>query len=261
MAPAPPTVRAPDRPRPDWYRRAVVKNFGAALATVLVLALVLVQPFVGRHRYQRLSATEGADTGARQRHYLRGIVGEWLAVAVIVLVGGLTDRGPASIGLAGGPHRLRAAVCVAVVAVALGVSAVAFRTGGESMRDRLRGQARGFRALLPRTGMEKLYFTGYAVTAGVCEELMFRGFGFAYLRWLWPSASAAAVVIVTAAAFGLVHWYQGRRGVVVTGALGVAFGWVTIFTGTLLPAMVLHALMDLRILALPDLEPTPAPTP
>lgn len=230
-----------------------MKNLGAALATALVLALVLVQPFAGRRRYRRLSATADADPGARRRHYLRGILGEWLAVAVIILVGVLTGRRAASTGLTGGSHRLGAVLSVTVAAAVLAVSALAFRAGGEAMRDALRRQARGFRALLPRTRSEKLLFIGYALTAGVCEELMFRGFGFAYLRWLWPSASGAAVVIVTAAAFGVVHWYQGPRGVLVAGAVGIVLGWVTVVTGTLLPAMAMHALMDLRILALPNL--------
>ena len=95
-----------------------------------------------------------------------------------------------------------------------------------------------------------------AVTAGVCEELIYRGFGLAALRWAVPGISEGALIAVTATAFGLAHLYQGRVGVVLTGVLGAYFAWITISTGTLLPAMLLHGLVDLRILGLP-LEAVP----
>jgi membrane protease YdiL (CAAX protease family) len=104
--------------------------------------------------------------------------------------------------------------------------------------------------------LERSVFALLAVTAGVCEELLFRGFGIAYLRWLWPGSPRVAVIAITAVAFGLVHLYQGPRGVVLTGLVGAYLAWLVLSTGSLLPAMVIHALLDLRILALPDLTPT-----
>jgi hypothetical protein len=47
-------------------------------------------------------------------------------------------------------------------------------------------------------------------------------------------------------------------GVIVTGTLGAYFAWIVIATGTLVPVMVLHALLDGRILGLPiDAVPSP----
>ena len=59
---------------------------------------------------------------------------------------------------------------------------------------------------LPHTSGELRSFVGVSVTAGVVEEIVYRGFVFWYLgQWmpLW------AVVIVSSAAFGLGHSYQG----------------------------------------------------
>src|SRR5438132_1468120 len=100
-----------------------------------------------------------------------------------------------------------------------------------------------------------------AVTAGVCEEVLLRGFGFAYVRWLWPSSPDWAVVAMTAAVFGLDHLYQGARGVILTGLVGAVLGSVVTSTGSLLPAMAVHALVDLRVLALPDLSSPDEPAP
>lgn len=231
----------------------------AILATALTAGLVLVQPWAGRRRYRRLVATVAVDPEARLRHYRRGIVGEWAAVGVVVVIGVLAGRGPSSIGLGIGPHPGSEAVIVAEVALALGVSALLFRFGGRGIRDALRRQARGFAALLPRGRRERTVFAFLAITAGVCEELLLRGFGLAYVHWLWPGAPRTALIVITAAVFGLVHLYQGPRGVVLTGLVGAYLAWLVLSTGSLVPAMVIHALLDLRILALPDLNPPASP--
>jgi membrane protease YdiL (CAAX protease family) len=109
---------------------------------------------------------------------------------------------------------------------------------------------------------ERRVFALLALTAGICEELLYRGFGLAALRWAVPDIGQPALIVVTAAAFGLAHLYQGRLGVTLTGLLGAYFAWIAIATGSLVPVMLLHALLDLRILGLPlDAVPFPGPGP
>ena len=231
---------------------------GAALATLLALALVFVQPLAGRRRYHRLLAAVASDPGARLRHYKRGITGEWIAVGVVALIGALVGRGPASIGLTTTRGLGGAGATVVEVTAVLAITAVVFRVASGGVRRALRRQAEGFLALLPRTRAERVAFAGLAVTAGICEEILFRGFGIAYVRWLWPGASRAALITLTSIGFGFAHLYQGPRGVVLTGLIGALLASVTLSSGVLLPAMLMHALLDLRILALPDLEAEPA---
>ena len=51
-------------------------------------------------------------------------------------------------------------------------------------------------------------------------------------------------------------------GVALTGLVGAYLAWIAIATGTLVPVMLLHALLDLRILGLPlDAVPFPPPDP
>jgi membrane protease YdiL (CAAX protease family) len=226
----------------------------AVLATAFVAALVFFQPFAGRRRYLRLRADLATNPDARLRHYRRGIAGEWLAAGFVVVIGLLAGRHPASIGLRAGSHARAATNDVLAVAVVLAASAVIFRFGGREIRALLRRQARGFLDLLPRSRRERLTFAALAITAGVCEEVVFRGFGIAYVQWLWPAASRPFIIAATAAAFGFAHLYQGTRGVLLTGAVGAYLAWLTLSTGSLLPAIAVHALIDLRILALPDLN-------
>jgi len=230
-----------------------VDALAAVLATALAALLVFVQPFAGRRRYQRLLERLERDPGARLHHYRRGIRGEWIGVGLVAVIGLLAGRSAASIGLQWPDEWGLTVVLLLEVGLLLAVSTVFMRR--PQFRDALRRQAQGFVALLPRTHAERWTFAALAVTAGICEEILFRGFGFAYVRWLWPDASNTWVIVITSLGFGLAHLYQGVRGVALTGLAGIALASFTTSTGSLVAAIVAHAMIDLRILALPDLAP------
>lgn len=104
-------------------------------------------------------------------------------------------------------------------------------------------------ALIPRTAGEKAWYAAVSVSAGVGEELVFRGF---FMRLLADfGLQGLALVAVSAVIFGFAHVYQGVGGVLVTTLMGALLGVVFLATGSLLVAMAVHALMDLRLLAMP----------
>jgi membrane protease YdiL (CAAX protease family) len=222
----------------------------ACLGTLLVVVMVVVQPLVGRRRYRVLVRRVGTDPTARLRHYVRGIVGEWIYVGIVAVVGVLAGRHAASIGLTLHhlePGALTTALGLVVLATAgLVVTIVIIWRAGPSVLGLIRRQVSGFVELLPRTRRERVVCAGLAVTAGICEEILYRGFGIAYLKWLFPGAGDTAIILTIGVAFGIVHLYQGPRNVVLTGIVGGLFAWLTLATGTLVPAIVIHALVDLH---------------
>jgi uncharacterized protein len=52
---------------------------------------------------------------------------------------------------------------------------------------------------------------------------------------------------LSAPVFGLAHAYQGRRGIVRTSLVGVAFVAVLALSDSLYPAIALHAIIDLAV--------------
>jgi uncharacterized protein len=97
--------------------------------------------------------------------------------------------------------------------------------------------------LLPRTGTEKLVFAWLSVAAGVGEELAYRGFLVPVLALLlgspWGAAVASSIV------FGALHAYQGWLGMARTGAVGLLLAASLILSGSLWPAILAHAILDL----------------
>jgi membrane protease YdiL (CAAX protease family) len=81
-----------------------------------------------------------------------------------------------------------------------------------------------------------------AVTAGVCEEVVFRG----YLLWgLDRILPLPGAVVLQALVFGVAHSYQGGKGIVKTGIVGLIMGTIAAATGSLLAPIVIHAAVDL----------------
>jgi membrane protease YdiL (CAAX protease family) len=229
----------------------------AALSVALAAWMVFVQPLAGRRRYRRLIERLPHDPSARLHHYRRGIAFEWLGAVLVGLLALLAHSRLRSLWPPG--DNTEVATQIPVLAVAVIVITAIYRFGGRALRRALAAQLRPVAALLPRTATERRWFAVLAVTAGICEELLYRGFGLAALRWAAPDLGKPTLVILTGVAFGLAHLYQGRLGVTLTGLLGAYFAWITVATGSLIPAMALHALLDLRILGLPlDAVPNPA---
>lgn len=103
---------------------------------------------------------------------------------------------------------------------------------------------------LPATAAERWLFAGLSITAGICEETLYRGFLMQYFGAQWHLGLGAAVAI-SSCSFGLAHEYQGVKGIAATGLIGVALAMLYVVTGSLAVAMVVHALIDLRVLAFP----------
>ncbi len=73
--------------------------------------------------------------------------------------------------------------------------------------------------------------------------------------------SYASVLLASSVAFGLGHAYQGVRAVLLTGAMGWLLAQLAFSTGSLLWPVVLHVLVDLRVLLLLPRAPRPVPVP
>jgi uncharacterized protein len=248
----------------------------AALSAVAVAGyLVVGEPFVGHVLHRRFEGRLRTDDGARRSFYGRLLVLEW-GLAALVLVVWLSAPGvdAAAVGLRW-PRSWPGPVAVAATVLVLGfvvVSTRALRSGGlarAAAEPRRPGQGRHAEpavhatlALLPRTTAERRLFTLVGVTAGVCEEWLYRGFLLAVVAAIGGGLPTPALVAIGALAFGLAHAYQWVAGIVTTGVLGGVMAGLYLGTGSLLLPVVLHALIDLRFLlvstsALPDVVRRP----
>jgi membrane protease YdiL (CAAX protease family) len=139
-------------------------------------------------------------------------------------------------GLAGG---LAAAVLVLALLRAQRLGLIA---RFEAQPDRPISFGAALDALVPRSRCEHQLFAQLSIAAGVCEELICRGFFLALLTGLCGLYLGA---LLSAALFGLAHAYQGVGGMLRTGGFGLIATIVVLVTGSLLPMIIIHAAVDL----------------
>lgn len=118
------------------------------------------------------------------------------------------------------------------------------------LRDKTMKAFKGLAFILPITREERAWFVVVAVTAGICEEVLYRGFLIRYLSDFPWHIGLWIALCVSSIAFGMAHGYQGLYGIIGTALLGTIMAVIFIVTGTLWLPMALHAVIDLRILFL-----------
>lgn len=235
-----------------------MRDLVSVVALVLALWLLVGQPVSGLLRARRRVPlmVRYRDTVARQ----------WALCAVAALV--------TLVGVGAPPHALGLvprwerelhylpSVLQGVAVGALAVVALRWdrrRRPGRSLLDAL---LRPMAGLLPASRRERWAFAAVAVTAGVTEEVLYRGFLPWFLVLAAPVGGYGGAIVASSVAFGLGHAYQGPVPAVLAGLAGLGLGLLAFSTGSLLLPVLLHVLVDLRVLLLlprvAALSPAPA---
>jgi membrane protease YdiL (CAAX protease family) len=105
----------------------------------------------------------------------------------------------------------------------------------DSMRRQL-----GF--LIPGTTLELLIWFVVSATAGICEEIIFRGY--LQRQFAGITRSMLAGVLISAAMFGAAHGYEGGPRMILIGVYGLMFGLLAWWRKSLRPGMIAHAWHD-----------------
>lgn len=210
---------------------------------LIFLVLGVLIPWRGRVRLKRLLAQPPPGTKEKLSLYGLTIAFQWTllgAVAWRVLARGVTA---AELGLA-------RPLTVELLLLSVGGAALLGTFQWFNLRriSRMEGPTvdlmRKLAAhLLPTKPVEFGPYCGLAVTAGVCEEFLYRGFVMAALSR--AGISTWAVVVISSILFGLAHAYQGRGGIAGTAALGVVLASSRLVFQSLTPVMLWHAAVDM----------------
>jgi membrane protease YdiL (CAAX protease family) len=101
----------------------------------------------------------------------------------------------------------------------------------------------GVGTLLPQRALEMAVWVLVALSAGFCEELVFRGYFQRQFHAITGSLPAA--IALQAVAFGIGHFYEGPWAVAKIVLYGLLFGALAAWRRSLRPGMIAHAWSDL----------------
>jgi uncharacterized protein len=211
---------------------------GFLLIGVAIVALGLLA--------QRAPAAAGAPAGQLGRHsqaipiYLSVILMEWALLYYCWV--GVHRRGGNLETLSGGRWTSWKSVATDMtIAVPFWLA----WEGAECAVNRLLGpnSAKSLNSLLPHSPLEILIWIATSITAGICEEMAFRGYLQRQLHAL--TGSVVMAVLAQGVVFGLFHFYQGWKNVLVISVLGILFGALAAWRGNLRANIIVHAWGDI----------------
>lgn len=212
---------------------------------IFILLLFVAQPIQGARSFRKyIRKIEAGEPVDRVKEYRFTMMLQWLALAGLATTWYLLGRPFADLGIvAPGGIGFYAGIIVLVLVCAYLVSS--WRKARRMPQDERAKQAAALGDLahvLPRNEVQFRNFVGISITAGVVEEIIYRGFSIWFLAQFMPVWIA---VITSAVFFGLGHSYQGKTGMLQTGMVGLAFGVFYVLTGSIWLPIVGHALVDI----------------
>jgi hypothetical protein len=105
------------------------------------------------------------------------------------------------------------------------------------------GSDENIRKMLPQSTVEMLLWVLVSLTAGICEEFVFRGYLQMQISGLLKNATAG--LVLQGIIFGAAHAYQGPKRMLIIAVLGCALGALAKWQKSLRPGMLSHFLQDL----------------
>jgi uncharacterized protein len=209
---------------------------------LIFFVLGVLLPLRGRLRLQKLMVLPQIGTRDRLSLYASTIGFQWFAAVLVAWRAWARGLVLDELGLV--VHGLGRILIAAIVGAAtLGsLQWLNLRRMGRSS-----GKASEFmrvlaERILPQSRLELVPFLALALTAGICEEFLYRGFAMAALTR--AGLPTWGVVLLSSVLFGLAHLYQGRGGLLSTLVIGTVFGTARIAYDGLVPVMFWHFAVD-----------------
>jgi membrane protease YdiL (CAAX protease family) len=204
-----------------------------------------VHPIAGYISFRRLmKRIDGGLAPNRMQLYKHTIMSHWALFVIAILVWNRSGRPWAQMGVS---TAIDWSFFTAALLTLAAIGFLIFQVGqvmkaDQPTIDRLARKFGRLEPLIPHTGHELSRFYAVSLSAGVVEEILWRGFLIAYLTQFLPLLAAATI---SAAGFGLAHAYQGTQQVPRIALVGAVFVVLYLMSGTIWLPIVLHTAMDI----------------
>jgi membrane protease YdiL (CAAX protease family) len=224
-----------------------------SMGHLILLFLVVLAPVLDLVMTPRLKRSENPNR--RLIEYALTVAVMW-TITMLVVIDSPKDLLVSPMGNSGYVGLIIAIVAMVLVTGYLGQGIVQVLRQ-PALRAQTHQQFASLDFFLPQTRLERQAFVLVCLSAGITEEVIFRSFLVRYFMlepYGWP---VFAAVCASCLVFGLNHIYQGWKGALSTVAIAAGFSVMVFGMRSLIPVMVLHVLIDLRVLVftLPEGHP------
>jgi membrane protease YdiL (CAAX protease family) len=211
----------------------------------LVFIIAIVYPITGFIGFRRLLKRVAAGEPVKRLNLYRNtLIGHWTLFFIFGAIWVATGREWSAIGLDFDPNLWTG---VGAVLTVLGIVTLVkqIRQVQNATQDEIDSISKRFGKLsiiIPHNGSELARFYALAVTAGIVEEILWRGFLIWYLNQFMPLWAAA---VISTIGFALAHAYQGLANLPQITAVSAALAALYLISGSIWFPIVLHAAIDI----------------
>lgn len=220
------------------------------ISYLLLVFLIVYTPVYGYISYQRLKKDVQTKPGTRVKYYYRILLEVWIPTLIIIVLTGVSSLTLYDIGIRKIAIENQWVSYLAFALFTLHLVSLIYHSYKMKYNAKYKekicasGQFAHIKEMLPVTLKEQKIWNIVSISAGISEEILYRGFLLFFLEYVFPSFSVWIVLIFSAIIFGLGHTYQGLSGVIKTSLIGLYFGFLYLGFGSILPIMLLHTFVD-----------------
>jgi membrane protease YdiL (CAAX protease family) len=210
----------------------------------LVLILGLVLPFFSGIRGSEKLGDIYFSEPVRRRFYLSNSLVLWIMAAVVMGIWYWSGRSFSLMGF----MLPKPGWVAPVLAIALGVLYLADILYSLLSPEALRKTHETWESgvpFLPERLRELPAYVLMCISAGFCEEVMYRGFLVTYFIDPMDQGFPWLAAVFPAVLFSMAHFYQGYKAMFKIMLLSALFALIFIFSGSLLYVVIIHFLIDL----------------
>ena len=210
-----------------------------------VFIFVIVFPIAGFFGFHRLlRRADAGESVNRSQLYRNTSIGHWTLFLMCMALWAGEARPWTALGFA---LQLDLQFALAAILTVLGIAVLLMqsRQVRAATQEEINGIKERFGRLsiiMPRNGNELASFYRLSITAGIVEEILWRGFLIWYLSQFMPLWAAA---LVSTLSFAMAHAYQGLSHLPQITAVGAAFAGLYLLAGSIWLPIILHAAVDI----------------
>lgn len=223
------------------------------LFTVVVLLMSLLYPLSGYYQSKKLREQMLRGIFTKEDWYKSSLIWSWVPTSLIVIVSLLSGSTPAHLGFRL-PSKEVNDINSTLYIIALSGALIYFVYNVYciislkiSKKTRLEYTSKlhpSIKQMLPSTKKEKQVWTLLSLTAGITEEVQYRGYIFMAVPLLFPYLNPLFTILISTILFGLGHIYQGKE-VIKPLLAGLLLSLIYFCTGSIFIVIILHSLQDL----------------
>ena len=229
-------------------------NLFLIVFVILVISMTIFFPISGYYEIRKLkkSIAEG-DNHKKIKFYYQQIIWSWIPIFLILIMIPLSGMNLKSIGIkwididTSSVSKWVFFPTIGFYLIYLLYNTyliIIYKYNRESRVKVAKGLVDDFKWFLPITRKEKRLWSRVSISAGITEEILYRGYFFYALATVFPNLSIIHILFIATIIFGVGHIYLGKE-VIKSTLLGLLFGIFYIVFDSIIPVIIIHIAQDL----------------